>query len=108
MKHLEHVCSHGNICNIQIKHLQHVFETIGTFESHTCNMLLKHLKTFANIRNTHIKHMNICVKDKHTCNYVYNHSNICNIPIYFCNIHLKLLQYTSETLKIYTCNMRFQ
>jgi hypothetical protein len=48
------------------------------------------------------------VKDKHTCNYVYNHCNICNIPIYFCNIHLKLLQHTSETLEINTCNMHFQ
>ena len=43
--------------------------------------------------------------------YVYNHCNICNIPIYFCNIHLKHLQHTSETsetLKIYACNMRFR
>jgi hypothetical protein len=40
--------------------------------------------------------------------YVYNH---CNIPIYFCNIHIKHLQRTSETpetLKIYACNMWFQ
>jgi hypothetical protein len=28
---------------------------------------------------------------------VYNHCNICNIPIYFCNIHMKHLQYTYET-----------
>jgi len=42
--------------------------------------------------------------------YVYNHCNICNIPIYFCNIHLKHLQRTSktsETLERYACNMRF-
>jgi hypothetical protein len=34
-----------------------------------------------------------------------------NIPIYFCNIHMKHLQHTfetSETLEIYACNMRFQ
>jgi hypothetical protein len=55
--------------------------------------------------------------NKHTCNihlekidetmeqkletYVYNHCNICNIPIHFCNIHMKHLQptyKTSETL----------
>jgi hypothetical protein len=43
--------------------------------------------------------------------YVYNHCNMCNIPIYFCNIHIKHLQRTSETpetLEIYTCNMWFQ
>jgi hypothetical protein len=42
---------------------------------------------------------------------VYNHCNICNIPIYFCNIHLKHLQHTfeiSETLETYACNIRFQ
>jgi hypothetical protein len=29
--------------------------------------------------------------------YVYNHCNICNIPMYFCNIHMKHLQHTYET-----------
>ena len=36
---------------------------------------------------------------------------MCNITIYFCNIHMKNLQHTSETSKIietYSCNMRFQ
>jgi hypothetical protein len=43
--------------------------------------------------------------------YVYNHCNIYNIPIHFCNIRMKNLQYTSktsETLETYACNMRFQ
>jgi hypothetical protein len=40
--------------------------------------------------------------------YVYNHCNICNIPIYFCNIHLKHLQHTSKTFKTYAYNMCFQ
>jgi hypothetical protein len=43
--------------------------------------------------------------------YVYSHCNICNIPIYFCNIHIKQLQHTSETsetFKTYACNLRFQ
>jgi hypothetical protein len=43
--------------------------------------------------------------------YVYSHCNICNIPIYFYNIHMKHLQHTSETsetLETYSCNMRFQ
>jgi hypothetical protein len=42
--------------------------------------------------------------------YVYSHCNICNIPIYFYNIHMKHLQHTSEsskTLETYTWNMRF-
>jgi hypothetical protein len=41
---------------------------------------------------------------------VYNHCNIYNILIYFCNIHLKQLQHTSktsETLKTYAYNMHF-
>jgi hypothetical protein len=40
--------------------------------------------------------------------YVYNHCNICNILIYFCNIHMKHLKHISETtktLKTYACNM---
>ena len=42
---------------------------------------------------------------------MYNHYNICNIPIYFCNINLKHLQHTSEiseTLETDSCSMRFQ
>ena len=40
--------------------------------------------------------------------YVYNHCNICNIPIYFCNIRMKHLKHTyetSKTLETCTCNM---
>jgi hypothetical protein len=42
--------------------------------------------------------------------YVYSHFNMCNILIYFCNINIKHLQYTSETsktLETYACNMCF-
>jgi hypothetical protein len=42
---------------------------------------------------------------------VYNHCNICNIPIYFCNIHTEHLQHTSDTsktLETYSCNISFQ
>ena len=39
--------------------------------------------------------------------YVYNHYNMCNISIYFYNIHMKHLQHTSETLETYVCNMCF-
>jgi hypothetical protein len=31
--------------------------------------------------------------------YVYSHYNMCNIPIYFCNIDLQHLQHTSKTLE---------
>jgi hypothetical protein len=66
---------------------------------------------------------NIQHPNKHTCNrrlkklertlatYMYKHCNICNITIYFCNIHMKRLQHTSrifETIETYSCNMRFQ
>jgi hypothetical protein len=42
--------------------------------------------------------------------YVYSYCNICNIPIYFCNIDLKHLQHTAETceiLEMYASNMCF-
>jgi hypothetical protein len=43
--------------------------------------------------------------------YMYNHCNMCNILIYFCNMKMKHLQHpdeTSEILEIYLCNMGFQ
>ena len=64
---------------------------------YTCNMRLE---------KTQMKHW----EQKFTT-YVYNHCNMCNIPIYYCNIRMKHLQHTSETSKIietYACNMRFQ
>jgi hypothetical protein len=42
---------------------------------------------------------------------VYNHCNICNIPIYFCNVYMEHLQHTSDTsktLETYSCNISFQ
>jgi hypothetical protein len=41
-----------------------------------------------------------------TC--VYSHCSISNISIYFCNIYAKHLQYNSETIETYACNMRFR
>jgi hypothetical protein len=49
--------------------------------------------------------------EQNLATYVYNNYNICNIPIYFCNIHMKRLQHTSKTsktLETNTCNIRFQ
>ena len=43
--------------------------------------------------------------------YVYTYCNMCNIPIYFCNIDIKYLQHTSqspETLETYVCNVLFR
>ena len=64
-------------------------------------------ETLANIRlENEMKHL------EHTLEtYVYSHCNMCNVPIYFCNIKMKHLQHldkTSETLKTYACNMGFQ
>jgi hypothetical protein len=42
--------------------------------------------------------------------YIYSHCNIRNILIYFCNIHMKYLQHTSETsetLETDVYSMRF-
>jgi hypothetical protein len=33
-----YVYRHSNICNIQIKHLQHTSKTVETFETYNCNM----------------------------------------------------------------------
>jgi hypothetical protein len=40
--------------------------------------------------------------------YMYSHCNMCNILIYFCNIHMNHLQHTSETSetnKTYGCEI---
>jgi hypothetical protein len=61
-----------NICNIQIKYLQHMCETYATSkETHSQHTSEKTAETFG--------------------------TNPCNIPIYFCNIHMKYLQHTSES-----------
>ena len=57
----------------------------------------------SNIRLIQMKHL------EHTLEtYEYSHYNMCNIPIYFCNIDIQHLQHISETLKTYSYNMRFQ
>ena len=80
--------SHYNICNIQIKHMQHPDETSEIFRTRTYNMFLKKLK--------HLEHT--------LATYVYSHCSMCNILIYFCNIQMKHLKH----FKIYACNMCFQ
>jgi hypothetical protein len=58
---------------------------------YTCNIRLK----------KQMKHL-----EQTLATYVYNHCNMCNIPFYFFNIHMKYLQHTSETsetLEIYAC-----
>jgi hypothetical protein len=37
--------------------------------------------------------------------YVYSHCNMCNISIYFCNIHLKHLKHTLATCDISWCGL---
>jgi hypothetical protein len=91
MKHLKHtletyVYSHNNICNIQIyfcniqmKHLQHTYETPETLETcmlcniqiYFCNIQIKHLKHTPEKQLKHLKHKLA------TC--MYCHCNICNI-----------------------------
>ena len=101
---ITYVYSHCNICNIQMKHLQHVHilathvyshcnicNTISTFATsrwNICNMCLKQLK--------HLKHI--------LATHVYSHCNICNTWSTFatsrwniCNIHLKCMKHTVAT-----------
>jgi hypothetical protein len=71
-----------------VKHMQHP-------DKHTCNVRLKKMKYW----------------EQKLATYVYNYCNICNISIYFCNIHMKHLQHTfetSETLEKDACNICFQ
>jgi hypothetical protein len=68
--------------------------TFATYRWNTCNIRLEQMK-----------HLELTLKT-----YMYSYYNICNIPIYFCNIDIQHLQYTSktsETLQTYSCNMRF-
>jgi hypothetical protein len=61
-------------CNIQIKYLQHTFETAETFEIYTCNLVYSQ----CNICNIQIKHLRL-KHLKHTLTtYVYSHYNICD------------------------------
>ena len=87
------------IANIQMKHLQHSMKIPET-------LALQHSKwNTCNIRLKQINHL------EHTLEtYVYSHYNMCNIPIYFCNIDIQHLQHTSEsskTLETYSFNIRF-
>jgi hypothetical protein len=61
-------------------------------------------KTLANIRlKKQMKHSENTLEI-----YVYSHCNMCNIPIYFCNIKMKYLQHLDETLETCVCNIDFQ
>jgi hypothetical protein len=68
-------------------------EIYVTSNKHTCNINLK--KIDETLRTE-------------ACNIRVQHCNICIIPIYFCNIHIKHLQHAYETLETYACNMSCQ
>jgi hypothetical protein len=66
-------------------------ETYTTSDKHFCNIYPK----------KQMKHW-----EQKVATYVYNHCNICNIPIYFYNIHMKHFQHTYETSETLAfCNM---
>jgi hypothetical protein len=68
---------------------------------HACNVYLEniHLKKTDEKLGTEACNIRVQMKnwEQKLTTYTYNHFNICNISIYFCNIHVKHLQYTSET-----------
>jgi hypothetical protein len=76
-----------------MKHLQHMYENICATSG---------WNTFY-IRVKHMQHL-----EQTLATYMHSHCNICNIPIYFCNIHMKHLQHAYETLETYACNTRLQ
>jgi hypothetical protein len=91
--------------------LQHLEETFAPYVRNswnTGNIRVKHQEKLENHMCSHCKHsdeitFNIRMKTFETLAY------ICNIQIYFCNIHIKHLQHTSETdetFRTYTWNIR--
>jgi hypothetical protein len=98
--------------------LKHLLKHLNTLKNHynTYTSWQNHLQTSVwNIRNIQIKTLATYIWKKQMKHlkqtlaaYVYSHCNICNIPIYYCNIYTKYLQHTSETstiVKTYVCNM---
>jgi hypothetical protein len=92
-KHIQHPIKQlqTNIWNTW-KHLKHMLTTCIYIQH--LDLLLQHLdKTLCDIRleqwniwNIHLKH-------------IYSHYNMCNIPIYFCNIDIQHLQHTFKTIE---------
>jgi hypothetical protein len=73
-KHLQrtlatYVYGHYNICNIWIKRLQHMFETVKTCEAYTCNIVYSQCNIY-NIRIKHLQHTFETAKtfETYTCN----------------------------------------
>jgi hypothetical protein len=96
-KHLKKILETiASIRNIQTDDLQHMCGTYARPDKHPCNVHLK----------KQMKHW-----QQMFATYIYNHCDICNITIYFCNIYMKHLQHTSKTsatLETDTSNIRFQ
>jgi hypothetical protein len=72
-------------------------EILETYVRNTCkntSYVEKHMQhrdeTLANIRlENEMKHLEHILKT-----HMYSHCNMCNIPIYFCNIQMKHLQHS--------------
>ena len=72
----------------------HVYATsrsaFATSRQNTCNIYLEQMK--------HLKHT--------LETYVYNHYNMCNVAIYFCNIQTKHLQHSSGHRNIWNIHLK--
>jgi hypothetical protein len=73
------------------------------YMNHLDLLLQQSDKNICNIRLEQMKHLENTLET-----YVYSNYNMCNIPIYFCNIDKQHLQHTPETSETYYCNMHFQ
>jgi hypothetical protein len=104
MQHLQHTSDdRWNTWNMHLKHLQKQLKNTWSYCKHmqyldenTCNIYVKHMQhPDKRICNIHMKKQMKHWEHK-LATYVYNHCDIYNILIYFCNTYE-----TSETLETY-------
>jgi hypothetical protein len=92
-KHMQH--PDETLANICIKHLK----TLKTY-AYNMHVYATSRSTFATSRQKHLQHSSRTYETLENTleTYVYSHYNMCNIPIYFCNIDIQQLQHTSENI----------
>jgi hypothetical protein len=94
--------------------LKHPDATVATYKRRQMTYFMrlkhsqKHLKTIANRYNIQMKHLQQAYETPETLEKYACNMHICNIQIYFCNIHLRQMKHLEHTLETYVyshCNM---